>query len=70
MLVSTVHLVYESLTLTDVSGAVFTHAHVAQISSLCNFHYISEEIPSLMPFWLLITYISAADLAHADFWQT
>ena len=40
------------------SGAVFTCAHfqkIVQISSLCNFHYISEGIPSLMRFWLLMT---------------
>ena len=43
----------------DFSGAVFTCAHfqkIAQICSLCDFHYINEEIPSLMRFWLLITY--------------
>ena len=28
---------------------------IAQISSLCNFHYKSEEIPSLMWFCLLVT---------------
>ena len=53
----------------NFSGAVFTHAHfqeIAQISSLCDFHYIS--FPSLMRFWLVMT--NAADLAHADFWQT
>ena len=47
-----------SLASADFSGAVFTCAHfqrIAQISSLCNFHYISEGIPSLMHFgyvWL------------------
>ena len=42
----------------DFSGVVFTCAHfqkVAQISSLCNFYYIREGIPSLMRFWLLMT---------------
>ena len=45
-----------SLASADFSGAVFTFAHfqqIAQISSLRNFHYISEGIPSLMGFWLL-----------------
>ncbi len=53
-----------SLTPADLSGVVFTCAHfqkIAQISSLCDFHYISEGIPSLMRFWLLMT-LSAADL--------
>ena len=43
-----------SLAPTDFSGAVFTHAHfqkIAQISSLCDFHYISVGIP----FWFLVT---------------
>ena len=47
-----------SLALADFSGAVFTHAYfqkIAQIYSLCNFHHISEGIPSLMHFWLLMT---------------
>ena len=42
-----------SLAPADFSGAVFTCAHfqkVAQISSLCDFHYITEGIPSLMRF--------------------
>ena len=42
----------------DFSDEVFTRAHfqkIAQISSLCDFHYISERIPSLMHFWLLMT---------------
>ena len=42
----------------DFSGAVFTCAHsqeIAQISRLSNFQYISEGIPSLMRFWLLMT---------------
>ena len=41
----------------DFSDAVFTCAHfqkIAQISSLCNFHSISEGIPPLMHFWLLM----------------
>ena len=50
-----------SLAPADFSGAVFTCAHlqeiqfVAQISSLCDFVYISEGISSLMCFWLQIT---------------
>ena len=46
-----------SLAPADFSGAVFTCAHfqkVAQISSLCDFHYITEGIPSLMRFWLKV----------------
>ena len=61
-----------SLVLEDFSGAVFTCAHfqnIAQISSLCDFHYISEGIPSLMRF-LVINDLSAVDLVHADFCQT
>ena len=49
-----------SLAPADFSGAVFTCAHfqkVAQISSLCDFHYITEGIPSLMRFWLLMTLV-------------
>jgi hypothetical protein len=49
-----------SLTPADFIGAVFTHVHfqkIAQISSLCNFHYISEWIPSLMHFLLLMTQV-------------
>ena len=48
----------ESLAPADFSGAVFTFAHfqkLAQISSLCDIHYISEEIPSLVRFWLVMT---------------
>ena len=47
-----------SLAPADFSGAVFTHAHfqkIAQISSLRDFHYISEGIPSLMHFGFLMT---------------
>ena len=47
-----------SLAPVNSSVAVFTHAHfqrIAQISSLCNFHSISEGISSLMRFWLLLT---------------
>ena len=47
-----------SLAPADFSGAVFTCLHfqiIAQISSLCDFHYTSEGIPSLMRFWLVIT---------------
>ena len=61
-----------SLTPADFSGAVFACAHfqkIAQISSLCDFHYISEGISSLMHFWLLMT-LSAANLVDADFCQT
>ena len=57
-----------SLAPANFSGAVFTCAHfqkIALISSLCNFNYISEGIPSNLCFCL----VSAADLAHADFCQ-
>ena len=40
-----------SLVPADFSGVVFTCAHfqkMAQISSFCGFHYMSEGIPSLM----------------------
>jgi hypothetical protein len=46
----------------DFSGAVFTRAYfqkISQISSLCDFYYISEGIPSLMHFRLLMTYEQA-----------
>ena len=49
-----------SLLPADFSEAVFTCAHfqkVTQIASLGNFHYITERIPSLMYFWLLMTYV-------------
>ena len=49
-----------SLAPAGFGGAFFTRAHfqkIAQISSLCDFHYISEGIPSLMHFWLLMTYV-------------
>ena len=39
--------------LADFGGAVFTRVHfqkTARISSLCDFHYISEGIPLLMRF--------------------
>ena len=42
-----------SLAPADFSGVVFTLAHfqkIAQIYSLCDFHYISEGIPSLVRF--------------------
>ena len=48
-----------SLAPADFSGAVFTCAHfqkIAQISSLCDFLYISEDIPSLECSWLLMTF--------------
>ena len=44
----------------DFSGAAFTCAHfqnIAKISSLCEFDYISEGIPSLMRFWLVMTQV-------------
>ena len=61
-----------SLAPADFSGAVFTSAHfqkIAQISSLCNFEYISEGIPSLICF-LVTNDLTAVDLVHAGFWQT
>ena len=56
----------------DFSGAVFIHAHfqkIARISSLCYVHYISEEI-FFIHLFLVSNDLSAADLAHADFYQT
>ena len=44
----------------DFGGAVFNHAHfqkIAQISSLFDFYYKSEGIPSLMHFWLLMMWV-------------
>ena len=38
-----------------ISVVRFSLVHIAQISSLCEFHYISEGIRSLMRFWLLMT---------------
>ena len=61
-----------SLAPVDFSGAVFTCAQfqkITQISSSCDFHYISEGIPSLIAF-LVTNDLSAADLVHADFFQT
>ena len=61
-----------SLAPADFSGAVFTHVDfqkIAQISSLCDFHYISERIPSLMRFWFTND-LSVVDLAPADFCLT
>ena len=49
-----------SLVPADFSVVVFTCAHfqkIAQISNLWDFHYISERIPSLMRFWLLMTWV-------------
>ena len=46
-----------SLAPANFNGVVFTRAHfqkIAQISSLCDFLYIIEGIPSLMRFWLLM----------------
>ena len=46
-----------SLAPADFCDAVFTFVHfqkIAKISSLCDFHYISEGILSLMRFWLLM----------------
>ena len=56
----------------DFSGAFFTHAHfqkIAQTSSLCDFHYISEENTFTHAF-LVSNDLSAVDLVHADFCQT
>ena len=42
----------------NFNGVVFTctlFQKIAHISNLCDFHYISEGIPSLMHFWLLMT---------------
>ena len=61
-----------SLALADFSGGVFTCAHfqnIAQISSFCHFHYMSEGIPSLMRFWLRTNGLSD-DLVDADFCRT
>ena len=47
-----------SLAPADFNGVVFTRAHfqkIAQISSLCEFQYISGGIHSLVRFWLLMT---------------
>ena len=47
-----------SLVPADFSGAVFSYAYfqkIHQISSLCDFDYINEGIPSLICFWLLMT---------------
>ena len=47
-----------SLAPADFSGVVFTLAHfqkIAQISSLYDFHYITEISLSLMHFGLLMT---------------
>ena len=46
-----------SLAPADFNGAFFTRAHfqkIAQMPSLHDFQYISEGIPSLMGFWLLM----------------
>ena len=62
-----------SLAPADFIGVVFTCENfqkLAQIFSLCDFHWISEGIPSLMRFWLNNNDLSAVDLAHADFCQT
>ena len=61
-----------SLAPADFSGAVFTCAHfqkVAQISSLCDLHYISQG-NSFTHAFLVTNDLSAADLVHADFCQT
>ena len=55
----------------DFSGAVFTEAHflkMAQISTLCDFHYISEGIPSHA--FLVPNDLSAADLVYEEICQT
>ena len=57
-----------SLAHGDLSGAVFTRAHFqikAQISGICNFHYISEEVLHSCIF--ITNVLSAADLVHAVF---
>ena len=49
-----------SLAPADFIGTAFTCAHfqkIAKISSLCDFDYISEGIPSLMRFWLVMTQV-------------
>ena len=46
-----------SLATAGFNGAVFTCANfqkIAHISGLCSFHKVSEGIPSIMPFWLLM----------------
>ena len=61
-----------SLAPADFRGAVFTGAHfqeIAQMSSLCNFHYISEGI-SFPHAFLVSNDLGAADLVHADFCHT
>ena len=58
MLKNCFHIYTRSLVPADFSGAVFTHAHfqkIAQICSLCYFHYIGEGIALFIHFWLLIT---------------
>ena len=43
----------------------FSHFQkLAQISSLCDFHYISEGIPSPLRFWLLLTKSAADTIEH------
>ena len=51
----------------DFNGADFPK--IAQISSLCDFHYINEE-DSFTHAFLVTNDLIAADLIHADFCQT
>ena len=56
--VGSIPLYTKSLAPADFGGTVFTCVHfqkVDQISSLFDFHYITEGILSLMRFWLLMT---------------
>ena len=58
-----------TLALSDFSGAVFPCGHfqkIAEISSLCDFHYISEGNPSLMHFCLLKCCGFLPDLKNAQ----
>ena len=55
---------------SSLAPAVLTCSHfqkVFQISSFCNFHYITEGILSLMRFWLLCIDFSAPNLVHGIF---
>ena len=44
---------------------------VIQISSLCDFHYINEGIPSLVRFWLTGNALARVQRVHAptDLWD-
>ena len=59
-----------SLAPADFSGMIFTRAHfqkIVQISSLCNFHYVSEGISFFTHVFLVVKDFSAADLVYVDF---